>query len=149
MKGIFDDYVLWPLAKRVQNWTVDRPTAPNFTVVAANFNFLHNKMNFCCGNYSRKETVKMHLCSVYYSILNSFGQRSQYISIKFPLHKLNLLSFPSRFFFWIEFPGKLGALLQDPIFWNTFFNKTFFVVFWGYHIDDKLGGYSMISTKFD
>ena len=24
---------------------------------------------------------------VYYSILNSFGQRSQYISIKFPLHK--------------------------------------------------------------
>ena len=23
---------------------------------------------------------------VYYSILNSFGQRSQYISIKFPLH---------------------------------------------------------------
>ena len=26
---------------------------------------------------------------VYYSILNSFGQRSQYISTKFPLHKLS------------------------------------------------------------
>ena len=30
----------------------------------------------------------MHHCGpVYYSILNSFGQRSQYRSIKFPLHK--------------------------------------------------------------
>ena len=33
MKGKFDAYVLWPLAKRVQNWIVDRSTARNFTVV--------------------------------------------------------------------------------------------------------------------
>ena len=27
-------------------------------IVAANFNFLHNKLNFCCGNYSREETIQ-------------------------------------------------------------------------------------------
>ena len=32
MKGKFDAYVLWPLAKRVQNWIVDRSTARNFMV---------------------------------------------------------------------------------------------------------------------
>ena len=32
MKGKFDAYVLWPLAKRVQNWMVGRSTAPDFTV---------------------------------------------------------------------------------------------------------------------
>ena len=26
-------------------------------IVAANFNFLTNKLNFCCENYSRKETI--------------------------------------------------------------------------------------------
>ena len=32
MKEKFDAYVLWPLSKRVQNWIVDRSTAPNFMV---------------------------------------------------------------------------------------------------------------------
>ena len=32
MKGKFDAYVLWPLAKRVQNWIVDWSTAHDFTV---------------------------------------------------------------------------------------------------------------------
>ena len=32
MKGKFDAYILWPLDKRVQNWIVDRCTAPDFTV---------------------------------------------------------------------------------------------------------------------
>ena len=32
IKRKFDAYVLWPLAKIVQNWIVDRPTASNFTV---------------------------------------------------------------------------------------------------------------------
>ena len=32
MKGKFDAYVLWPLAKKFQNWIVDRSTARNFTV---------------------------------------------------------------------------------------------------------------------
>ena len=26
-------------------------------IVAANFNILPNKLNFCCGNYSRAETI--------------------------------------------------------------------------------------------
>ena len=32
MEGKFDAYVVWPLAKRVQNWIVDRSTARDFTV---------------------------------------------------------------------------------------------------------------------
>ena len=32
MKGEFDNYVLWPLAQRVQNWIVDRSTCRDFTV---------------------------------------------------------------------------------------------------------------------
>ena len=32
MNGIFDAYVLWPLAKKFQNWIVDRSTACDFTV---------------------------------------------------------------------------------------------------------------------
>ena len=31
IKGKFDAYVMWPLAKRVQNWIVDRSTAWDFT----------------------------------------------------------------------------------------------------------------------
>ena len=27
-------------------------------IVAANFNFLPNKLIFCCGNYSREETIQ-------------------------------------------------------------------------------------------
>ena len=32
MKWTFDPYVLWPLAKKFQNWTVDRSTARDFMV---------------------------------------------------------------------------------------------------------------------
>ena len=32
MKGKFDAYVVWPLAKKFQNWIVDRSTARDFTV---------------------------------------------------------------------------------------------------------------------
>ena len=33
MKGKFDAYVLWPLAKSFQNWIVDRSTACDFTIL--------------------------------------------------------------------------------------------------------------------
>ena len=33
MKWKFDAYVLWPLAKKFQNWIVDRSTARDFTVI--------------------------------------------------------------------------------------------------------------------
>ena len=32
IKEKFDAYVLWPLAKKIQNWIVDRSTARDFTV---------------------------------------------------------------------------------------------------------------------
>ena len=43
IKGKFDPYVLWPLAKRVQNWIVDRFTARDFTVWVKNFQNLKVK----------------------------------------------------------------------------------------------------------
>ena len=39
MKGKFDAYVLWPLAKKFQNWIVDRSTAREFTVCNEGFIF--------------------------------------------------------------------------------------------------------------
>ena len=33
MKGKFDTCVLWPMAKKFQNWIVDRSTACDFTVL--------------------------------------------------------------------------------------------------------------------
>ena len=33
MKGKFDAYVVWPLAKNVQNWMVDQSTARDFIVL--------------------------------------------------------------------------------------------------------------------
>ena len=38
MKGKFDAYVLWLLAKRVQNWIVDWSNARDFMVSKYNFN---------------------------------------------------------------------------------------------------------------
>ena len=53
MKGKFDAYVLWPLAKTVQNWIVDRSTAPDFTVcktsVLQNFEKSAKKQNCSFG----------------------------------------------------------------------------------------------------
>ena len=39
MKGKFDAYVLWPSAKMIQIWIVDRSTARDFTV----FKLLSNR----------------------------------------------------------------------------------------------------------
>ena len=47
MTGKFDAYVLWPLAKRVQNWILDRSTARNFTVT--HFCEGLNELT-CCGS---------------------------------------------------------------------------------------------------
>ena len=35
MKGKFEAYVLWPLAKKFQNWIVDQSTARDFTVIVS------------------------------------------------------------------------------------------------------------------
>ena len=57
MKGKFDAYVLWPLAKWVQNWIVDRSTARDFTVYP-NQNqckniFFKSKL-WSCRNFSKR-----------------------------------------------------------------------------------------------
>ena len=55
----------------------------------------------------------------------------------------NLANFRSRFFFESNFTANWGPYCKIPFSEiHFFFNKTF--VFLGYHIDDKLGGYSMI-----
>ena len=42
MKGKFDAYVLWPLARRVKNWIVDRSTNRNFKVHRSILLLLHD-----------------------------------------------------------------------------------------------------------
>ena len=44
MKWKFDAYVLWPLAKRVQNWIVDWSTARDFTIISDKELFGHPKI---------------------------------------------------------------------------------------------------------
>ena len=52
------------------------------------FSFKNIKEQTFCDNFVFLEYRKVASSRlVYYSILNSFAQRSQYISIKFPLHK--------------------------------------------------------------
>jgi hypothetical protein len=46
MKGKFDAYVLWPLAKKFQNWIVDRSTARDVTVVQKVYVWAI-KLSFC------------------------------------------------------------------------------------------------------
>ena len=40
MRGKFDAYLLWPLAKRVQNWIADWSIASNFTVFCLQLQFV-------------------------------------------------------------------------------------------------------------
>ena len=60
MKGKFDAYVMWSLAQSVQNWTIDRSTARDFTEFMSwafafsqfsklihNFSWLHSKTLVC------------------------------------------------------------------------------------------------------
>ena len=41
-------------------------------MVAADFNFVPNKLKFCCGNYSREETIQGQKLygEIWYSIFN-------------------------------------------------------------------------------
>ena len=50
MKGKFDAYVLWPLAKRVQNWIVDQFTARDFTIIVSYFNYKYFQYLILMGN---------------------------------------------------------------------------------------------------
>ena len=55
-KGKFDAYVLWPLAKKFQNWIVDRSTARNFTVACI--------LSFCQNirpNWHVRHACKSHM----------------------------------------------------------------------------------------
>jgi hypothetical protein len=71
IKGKFDAYVLWPLAKKFQNWIIDRSTARDFTVWLKSvrtqiFNILdfytenHSKVNWYC-NCTRRSHMSLLL----------------------------------------------------------------------------------------
>ena len=51
MTGKFDAYVLWPLAKRVQSWIVDRSTARDFTVAILYLTILHELNGTSIDNF--------------------------------------------------------------------------------------------------
>ena len=52
MKGKFDDYLLWSLNKKVQNWIVDRSTARDFTVNNINRHYRVPNKRFLRKSYS-------------------------------------------------------------------------------------------------
>ena len=64
-------FLLWPQGSAVWRWGLDRMYCYGV------------EMSIWHCIYRKVASSRL----VYYSILNSFGQRSQYISIKFPLHK--------------------------------------------------------------
>ena len=57
MKGKFDAYVLWPLAKRVQNSILDRSTARDFTITST---FWYRSGKFKIGKRMVSQCFKMH-----------------------------------------------------------------------------------------
>ena len=68
MKGKFDVYVLWPSAKRVQNWIVDESTARDFTVYAL---LQHIHENLFLRNILWKQIcmkIRLHLQKPFYHI---------------------------------------------------------------------------------
>ena len=88
MKGKFDAYVLWPLAKRVQNWIVDRSTTRDFTVVhctevrcssfpSGRFTITTVSVQFvhCISEWTKRKTGKFYLCAMgWRNIVLSFLQ---------------------------------------------------------------------------
>ena len=73
MKGKFDAYVLWPLAKKFQNWIVDRSTAFDFTVYnknsSQNIRLIHLK-----GVFIIIELIRYCLCFGWYNFLICISQ---------------------------------------------------------------------------
>ena len=66
IKGKFDAYVLWPLAKKVQNWIVDRSTARDFTVIKFCSGASSFYGNWICnlGWFSPVRSKLVQLCSL-------------------------------------------------------------------------------------
>ena len=58
MKGKFDAYILWPLAKGVQNWIVDWSTARNFMVSICFLGVPLNNISFVLGRLSFYKNVR-------------------------------------------------------------------------------------------
>ena len=72
MKEIFDAYVLWPLAQRVQNWIVDQATAHDFTVINKT---MQEEITIIFSNYCKPILVKalqykLFLIRVMHSFIN-------------------------------------------------------------------------------
>ena len=92
MKGKIHAYVPWPLAKRVQNWIVDRSTAHDFMVVnliailGIGYNFLfcvvgnNNNPNFI-NDQSKQVITKDFRAKIRGLYLNEVSNQKQVIII--------------------------------------------------------------------
>ena len=85
MKGKFDAYVLWPLAKKFQNWIVDQSSARDFTVFGSCF---ERWWCFKTGQASNLETI-----------LVKKGVRSVWLKDYLSLCKINWLISMSFIYF--------------------------------------------------
>jgi hypothetical protein len=73
MKGKFDAYVLWPLAKSVQNWIVHQSTARDFTVNKNAFFYIFYslvpKIEICLKYFLERNPQKQPLWYIFEYIL--------------------------------------------------------------------------------
>ena len=85
---LFSDFTTFALPSRLffPTWLLDRwESTINLKNSSAKYFQNSFKWSYFSPHLIYRKVASSRL--VYYSILESFGQRSQYISIKFPLHK--------------------------------------------------------------
>ena len=91
MKEKFDAYVLWLLAKKFQNWIVDRSTARDFTV--ANFEF-YNSLVFLLSNMKKYRPMEKMVVKIRIKIertVISFQSLTYNLEMNSPLYAICLL----------------------------------------------------------
>ena len=68
MKGGFDDYVLWPLAKRVKNRIVDQSTARDFTVFQESRTTFMERKQIQVVQYNCMDSTAYRNCAELWSV---------------------------------------------------------------------------------
>ena len=68
MKGEFDDYVLWPLAKRVKNRIVDQSTARDFTVFQESRTTFMERKQIQVVQYNCMDSTAYRNCAELWSV---------------------------------------------------------------------------------
>ena len=92
MKGKFDAYALWPLAKKFQNWIVDRSTARNFTVfemtISMGSRSIWNWIDIFLTHWLQKIFSQTSVSKILGNLVIFFGDLGWFWIIQMALHLL-------------------------------------------------------------